>query len=67
MRVDNKIDSRQAVTASCGEEGDRRKIYSRPSLKAYGHIATLTQAGTGLSSEGGGMGMGMSNAPNKRL
>ena len=55
------------MTDSCDEEIEHRKIYSRPSLKAYGHIATLTQAGTGLSSEGGGMGMGMSNSPKKRL
>ena len=45
----------------------RRRDYSRPTLTVYGRIAALTQAGTGLSSEGGGMGMGMSNAPKKRL
>ena len=67
MAIDNGIENRRAATASGVEESGGRKIYSRPTLKAYGHIAALTQAGTGLSSEGGGMGMGMSNAPNKRL
>lgn len=67
MPINSGIDVRRPMTDSCDEEIEHRKIYSRPSLKAYGHIATLTQAGTGLSSEGGGMGMGMSNSPKKRL
>ena len=31
--------------------GDWKKVYSAPRLTAYGHVTTLTQAGTGATAE----------------
>jgi len=44
-----------------------RKPYSPPSLKEFGTVGLLTQAGSGLSSETMGNGMGMASmSPNQR-
>ena len=37
--------------------GDWKKVYSAPRLTAYGHVTTLTQAGTVNAAEGQGQSM----------
>lgn len=63
--INGRNDTPLTALTQDNEGGGHRSVYSRPDLKVYGHIAALTQAGTGLGSEL--MSNGMSSmSPNQR-
>ena len=47
---------KQLTKNQAKQSGDHRHPYLPPSIKKFGHVGTLTQAGTGATSE---MGSGM--------